>query len=112
MLVTDNLRTHSLHALYETFPAEQARNIARKLEWHYTPEHGSWLNIAEIESALSTQCTGRRMASKEVFTRAVKAWETRRNERTVRTVWQFRTEDTRLKLRRLYPEFKQDAKLP
>lgn len=113
VLVTDNLRTHSLYALYETFPAEQARNIARKLEWHYTPEHGSWLNIAETElSALSTQCTGRRMASREVFTGEVAAWEKRRNERTVRTLWQFRTEDARLKLRRLYPEFKQDSKLP
>jgi hypothetical protein len=104
-LVTDNLNTHSLACLYERFPAEQARRIAAKLEWHYTPEHGSWLNIAEIELAvLARQCLDQRFADQAVLTDATAAWAAERNaeQRTVR--WQFTTTDARIKLRRLYPD--------
>jgi len=107
VLVTDNLATHTPAALYKAFEPELAHLIARKLEWHYTPEHASWLDMAEIElSALATQCLNRRIPDSEVLDREVQAWSTRRNAQQVRINWQFRTPDARIKLRRLYPEIK------
>ena len=106
VLVTDNLSTHSTNALYEAFEPEVARKIARRVEWHFTPEHASWLNIAEIElAALATQCLNRRIASKDDLERQVTAWQETRNKQQSRVVWQFKTEDARIKLRRLYPQF-------
>jgi transposase len=107
VLVTDNLNTHGLHALYEAFEPEHAGRLARRLEWHFTPEHASWLNVAEIElSALSVQAIGGRVGNREELTRRVECWEKERNQRQVRIDWQFRTEDARIKLRRLYPRYK------
>ncbi len=107
VLVTDNLNTHGLHALYEAFEPEHAGRLARRLEWHFTPEHASWLNIAEIElSALSTQCLGGRIASRKVLEDKIAIWEQKRNARQVRIDWQFRSENARIKLRRLYPRYK------
>lgn len=112
VLVTDNLNTHGLHALYEAFEPEQAGRLARRLEWHFTPEHASWLNIAEIElSALSTQCLGGRVESREALKTKIEHWEAERNARQVRIDWQFRSEDARIKLKRLYPRY-QPVKLP
>jgi hypothetical protein len=104
VLVVDNLNTHRPASLYEAFPPEQARRIAERVEWHYTPKHGSWLNMAEIElSALARQCLGRRIATKEELEREVAAWEAERNERGVEVRWRFTTADARIKLHRLYP---------
>jgi len=104
VLVVDNLNTHTPACLYETFPPEQARRIAEKLEWHYTPKHGSWLNMAEIElSVLSRQCLGRRIESAEEMEGEVGAWQDDRNEREVGVQWRFTTADARIKLRKLYP---------
>jgi hypothetical protein len=104
VVVMDNLNTHKLASLFETFPSAQARRIAEKLEIHYTPKHGSWLNMAEIElSVLSRQCLDRRIESMEELKREVSAWELERNERQVVVKWQFTTADARIKLRRLYP---------
>jgi hypothetical protein len=104
VLVTDNLNTHTPACLYEAFAPERARRIAEKLEWHYTPKHGSWLNMAEIElSVLSRQCLGRRIESAEEMTREVEAWQEDRNEREVGVQWRFTTADARIKLRKLYP---------
>jgi hypothetical protein len=106
VLVTDNLNTHTIGSLYETFEPATARAIAAKLEWHYTPKHGSWLNMAEIElAALSKQCLGRRIGSPGQLTRQVAAWEGERNERAVEARWQFTTAKARIRLRRLYPSF-------
>ena len=100
----DNLNTHKLASLYEAFPPEQARRIAEKVEIHYTPKHGSWLNVAEIElSVLARQCLDRRIESDEELRREVEAWEEDRNERGVEVKWQFTTADARIKLQRLYP---------
>lgn len=107
VLVTDNLNTHGLHALYEAFEPDHAGRLARRLEWHFTPEHASWLNVAEIElSALSVQAIGGRIESREELTSRVECWEKERNQRQVRIDWQFRTEDARIKLRRFYPRYK------
>ncbi len=104
VVVMDNLNTHKLASLYEAFPPDQARRIAESLEIHYTPKHGSWLNMAEIElSVLSRQCLNRRIESMEELKREVSAWEQERNERQVVVKWQFTTADARIKLRRLYP---------
>jgi hypothetical protein len=104
VLVLDNLNTHKLASLYEAFPPEQARRIADRLEIHYTPKHGSWLNMAEIElSVLAKQCLKRWIASVEKMEREVSAWEEDRNERAVGIRWRFTTADARIKLRRLYP---------
>ncbi len=104
VLVTDNLNTHTLACLYETFPPEQARRIAERIEWHYTPKHGSWLDMAEIElSVLARQCLDRRIGSQAELRREVGAWEQERNERGVQVQWRFTTADARIKLRRLYP---------
>jgi hypothetical protein len=104
VLVMDNLNTHRIASLYEAFPPERARRIAEKLEVHYTPVHGSWLNVAEIElAALASQCLDRRIESRGELEAEVAAWEEDRNERMVEVKWQFTTADARIKLRRLYP---------
>jgi hypothetical protein len=103
-VVLDNLNTHTPAALYATFPAAEARRILRKLEFHYTPVHGSWLNMAELEfSLLSRQCLGRRIPDRESLTTEISAWETARNEQRATITWQFTVEDARRKLHRLYP---------
>jgi hypothetical protein len=104
VLVTDNLNTHTPACLYEAFPPAQARRIAERLEWHYTPKHGSWLDMAEIElSALAKQCLDRRIGGQEELRREVGAWDEERNERGVVVQWRFTTADARIKLHRLYP---------
>jgi hypothetical protein len=103
-LVMDNLNTHSPASLYEAFPPEEARRLAEKLEIHYTPKHGSWLNIAEIElKALSTQCLARRIPHLDALRHEVAAWETNRNASNVAVHWQFSTSNARIKLKHLYP---------
>ena len=104
VLVQDNLNTHALASLYEAFPPEQARRLAERFEVHYTPKHGSWLNVAEIElSVLSRQCLDRRIGDRGTLCREVAAWEEGRNERAVEVQWRFTTADARIKLHRLYP---------
>ncbi len=104
VLVADNLSTHSPACLYERFAPEQARHIAAKLEWHYTPEHGSWLNIAECElSVLGRQCLDQRFPDRAALEQAVAAWEAQRNALHVTVSWQFTSADARTKLKRLYP---------
>ena len=106
-LVCDNLNTHTVAALYEAFPAEQARALAKRLEIHYTPVHGSWLNVAEIElSVLARQCLDRRIGSAGELRSEVAAWVAERNADSCRVVWRFTTADARVKLRHLYPQFK------
>jgi hypothetical protein len=108
VLVVDNLKTHSPACLYERFAPAEARRIARKLEWHYTPEHGSWLNIAECElSVLARQCLARRIADIQTLEREVAAWEDKRNQAQVTIDWRFTTADARIKLKRLYPILKE-----
>ena len=104
ILVCDNLNTHVPGALYETFPPEQARNLLSRLEIHYTPKHGSWLNIAEIElSALTCQCLNRRIPTIEALRAETAAWNRSRNQAQKGVDWQFTTTDARRKLKRLYP---------
>jgi len=104
-VVLDNLNTHTPAALYECFEPEEARRIVSKLEFHYTPEHASWLNQVEIESSvLSRECLGgRRIPDEETLGREVGAWERERNERGATVNWRFTSEDAREKLARLYP---------
>jgi DDE superfamily endonuclease len=103
-LVCDNLNTHGSGSLYEAFPPEQARGLASRLEIHYTPKHGSWLNIAEIElSALTLQCLDRRIPDLETLIDETNQWEQRRNASQKGVDWQFSTHDARIKLQRLYP---------
>lgn len=105
-VVMDNLNTHKLASLYEAFPAEEAHRIARRLHLHYTPKHGSWLNMAEIElSILSRQCLSGRIPAKEMLKQEVKAWQTERNHSGATINWRFTTKDARIKLKRLYPSF-------
>jgi len=104
VLVTDNLNTHTPACLYDRFPPEQARRIAAKLEWHYTPEHGSWLNVAEIElSVLVRQCLKQRFAHRASLEQATTTWQAQRNAEQPTVQWHFTTADARIKLRRLYP---------
>lgn len=104
VVVMDNLNTHKLASLYEAFPPAQARRIAEKLEIHYTPKHGSWLNMAEIElSILSRQCLKRRIPDQATLQQEVTAWETQRNAAASSVNWRFTTDDARIKLKRLYP---------
>jgi hypothetical protein len=106
VLVTDNLNVHHAGVLYERYPPEEARRIAEKLEWHYTPKHGSWLNVAEIElSVLHQQCLPRyrRIPDVPTLQYEVSAWEQARNAEAVAVDWQFTTADARIKLKRLYP---------
>ena len=103
-VVMDNLNTHSPASLYANFAPEEARRLTEKVEIEYTPKHGSWLNMAEIEfSALSRQCLKERIGTQEELIKEVKAWEGERNSREVKCNWQFRTEDARIKLKSLYP---------
>jgi hypothetical protein len=105
-LVCDNLSTHKIGSLYETFEPTKARRLARRLEIHYTPTHGSWLNIAEIEfSALSRQCLKRRIPDMPALRRETHRWEQTRNEKQKGVDWQFTTEDARIKLKNLYPQY-------
>lgn len=104
VLVTDNLNTHATGSLYEAFGPAEARRLAERVEWHYTPKHGSRLNVAEIElSALARQCLDRRIPDAEVLRREVAAWELRRNTAAVKADWQFTTAEARVKLKKLYP---------
>ena len=104
VLVMDNLNTHTLGSLYEAFGPAEARRIADRLEIHYTPKHGSWLNMAEAElSVLARQCLDRRIPEKAMLAREVAAWEAARNDRKVGADWRFTTADAREKLKRLYP---------
>ena len=104
-VVLDNLNTHTLASLYEAFEPAEARRIAEKLELVYTPRHGSWLNVAEIElSVLSRQCLDRRMAERSLIDQAVAAWEDRRNQQACTIDWRFTTDDARIKLKHLYPK--------
>ncbi len=105
ILVEDNLNTHTVGSLYETFEPEEARRLAEKIEFHYTPKHGSWLNMAEIEiGVLSRQCLSQYIPTEEKMRREVTAWEQKRNQANATVDWQFTTGDARIKLKRLYPE--------
>jgi hypothetical protein len=104
VLMEDNLSTHKPASLYEAFPAAEARRLVERFEWHYTPKHGSWLNMAESElSVLSGQCLDRRIPDKPTLIGEVAAWEDSRNKKHVKADWQFTTADARVKLKRLYP---------
>lgn len=103
-VVLDNLSTHTAAALYQTFPPDEARRITPRLEFHYTPKHASWLNMAELElSVLTRQCLDRRLPTQERVTTEVAAWETARNTAHAGVAWRFTTTDARRKLARLYP---------
>jgi hypothetical protein len=101
----DNLNTHVISSLYEAFPPEEAFRLAQRLEIHYTPKHGSWLDIAEVElSALASQCLGeRRISSIEALNKELAAWEIKRNTAQKGVDWHFTTAEARIKLKRLYP---------
>jgi hypothetical protein len=104
VLVVDNLNTHNGSSLYETFSPEEARRLLNRLEIHYTPKHGSWLNIAEIElRVLSGQCLNRRIPDRQALQNEVAAWQDQRNFKGAKVDWQFSTDDARIKLKRLYP---------
>ena len=104
VLITDNLNTHATASLYKAFPPEEARRIAKRFEWHYTPLHGSWLNVAEIEiGVMCRQALAKPLADMESLKRQVKAWTFRRNVVCSTVNWQFTTADARIKLQRLYP---------
>jgi hypothetical protein len=97
--------THGPHGLYEAFEPSEARQICERIEWHFTPRHGSWLNMAEIElSVLAHQCLSDRMESKQRLMESVAAWDVRRDAASVRVDWQYTSADARVKLKRLYPE--------
>ena len=105
-VVQDQLNTHSPAALYEAFEPQEARRLLDRLEFHYTPKHGSWLNMAEIEfSVLSRQCLDQRIPSETALRRECAAWEEDRNANKTKTNWRFTTQDARIKLERLYPSF-------
>jgi transposase len=104
-LVMDNLNTHNVASLYETFEPKEARRLAERLDIHYTPKHGSWLNMAEIElSVLKGQCLDHRIPDMPTMQAGVAAWERDRNNITRKIVWQFATSNARIKLKRLYPK--------
>ena len=106
VLVMDNLNTHGIASLYEAFAPEIARALAARLEIHYTPKHGSWLNMAETElSVLARQCLDRRIDDRDLMAREIAAWETARNNAEASINWRFTTADARIKLKRLYPSF-------
>lgn len=106
-LVMDNLNTHNMASLYEAFTPDVARSLAKRLEIHYTPKHGSWLNIAEIElSVMTKQCLDRRTSSIDSLRPELAVWENSRNRNQKGVDWQFTTDDARIKLKRLYPQFK------
>ena len=104
VLVQDNLNTHKPASLYEAFPAAEARRLVERFEWHYTPKHGSWLDMAESElGVVSSQCLDRRIPEKQTLIEEVAAWEDDRNKNHTKADWQFTTADARIKLKRLYP---------
>ena len=104
ILVQDNLNTHVPASLYEAFEPAEARRLVERFEWHYTPKHGSWLNLAESELAvLSGQCLARRIPDAQFLKREVDAWRTRRNIHNAKADWRFTTADARIKLKNLYP---------
>jgi hypothetical protein len=105
-LVQDNLNTHGKASLYEAFPPAQAKRLAERFEWYYTPKHGSWLNMAESElGVLASQCLDRRIPDKETLIREVAAWQASRNKNQTKANWRFTTADARIKLKHLYPQF-------
>ncbi len=104
VLVQDNLSVHSKASLYAAFPAEEARRLVERFEWHYTPKHGSWLDLAESElSVLTFQCLDRRIPDKPTLIDHVAAWQADRNKRNAKADWHFTTKDARIKLKHLYP---------
>jgi DDE superfamily endonuclease len=106
VLVQDNLNTHKPASLYEAFPAAEARRLVERFEWHYTPKHGSWLDMAESElGVLTSQCLDRRIDDQKILARQVSAWHDYRNKHNTKANWQFTTADARVKLKRLYPQF-------
>ena len=110
VLLQDNLNTHKPASLYEAFPAPEARRLVERFEWHYTPKHGSWLDLAKSElGVLASQCLDRRIADKQILAREVAAWQDHRNKRHAKADWQFTTANARVKLKRLYPQFEYRA---
>jgi len=106
ILVQDNLNTHKPASLYEAFLPDKARRLVERFEWHYTPKHGSWLNMAESElGVLASQCLDRRVAERQKLETEIAAWEADRNKYHTKANWQFTTEDARIKLKHLYPTF-------
>ena len=104
VLVQDNLNTHKPASLYQAFPPAEARRLVERFEWHYTPKHGSWLDMAESElGVLSSQCLDRRIPDQQMLKEEVHAWEADRNKKHAKADWQFTTENARVKLKRLYP---------
>src|SRR5437763_1832723 len=104
MLVQDNLNIHSKASLYEAFPAAEARRLVERFEWHYTPKHGSWLNMAEAElGILSAQCLGRRLPDRPILPEQGGAGQNARNKHHAKADWHFTTATARVKLKRLYP---------
>jgi DDE superfamily endonuclease len=107
VVVMDNLNTHGAASFYEAFPPEEARRLTNRFEVHYTPKHGSWLNMAETElSVLQRQCLHRRICDQPMLIEEVTAWEHQRNVNATKVDWRFTTSDARIKLKRLYPTFK------
>jgi hypothetical protein len=107
ILVCDNLNTHKPASFYEAFPPKEARRLVNRLEIHYTPKHGSWLNIAEIElSTLTIQCLDRRIPDLHTLCQEIKVWEQKRNAKQKSVDWRYTTDDARIKLKRLYPQIK------
>ena len=105
VLVQDNLNTHGVWSLYQAFEPHEAQRLAQRIEWHYTPRHGSWLNMAEIElSVLARQCLQERMESQENVEQQVLSWHERRNAQQVKVEWRFGMQDARCKLKHLYPK--------
>ena len=112
-VVMDNLNTHTPASLYKVFKPQEARRILNKLEFHYTPKHGSWLNMAEIElSILSRQCLNSRIPTQEIIKEEIAAWEKVRNQEKATVSWRFTTENARVKLNKLYPKVKQESVRP
>ncbi len=104
VLVQDNLNTHAKSSLYEAFPAAEARRLVERFEWHYTPKHGSWLDMAESELAiLAAQCLDRRIPDKSALASEIAAWVKKRNTDNTKADWQFTTDDARVRLKHLYP---------
>jgi hypothetical protein len=106
VLVQDNLNTHGPASLYEAFPAAEARRLVERFEWHYTPKHGSWLDLAESELGhLTKQCLDRRIPDKQALIKEIAAWEKNRNKNHSKANWHFTTEKARAKLKNLYTSF-------
>jgi hypothetical protein len=104
VLVQDNLNTHGVHSLYQAFAPSEAQRLAQRIEWHYTPKHGSWLNMAELElSVLARQCLQERMETQQNIQTQITAWQKRRNAAQTKVEWRFGVQDARCKLKRLYP---------